>query len=65
MKQYSCLHYHTCLNSSSLLCNDNKCILVKHREEFNDKVRVERVRQAIDSYKADLGIQSFLDLNKK
>ena len=58
----------TCLNSSSLLCSDRKCKLVKHRKEFEDKARLERVQQTINEYKLSLGLridQSFLDLNKK
>ena len=65
MKKYSCLHYHICLNSYSLLCNDSKCRLEKQNKQVGDSTRLEKVRQAIDCYKADLGIESFLDLNKK
>ena len=62
-----CIHYHICINSYNLLCSDSKCKLVKSEKVKEDQVRLERVRQCIDDYKDQLGLDkvkgSFLDLN--
>jgi hypothetical protein len=58
-----CIHYHICINAYELLCNDSKCSLVKNLKQKEDMIRVEKVRQAIDEYKANLRIKSFSELD--
>ena len=50
---------------SETLCGYSKCKLNKQTQKKEDKVRMEANRLFIDSYKKNLGIDSFLDLNKK
>lgn len=64
MKYPICLHYYICLNSS-LLCSDHKCKLVKIEKAKDDYKRIEQMEQLFIQYKKELGIKSFLDLNKK
>ena len=56
-----CLHFHICVNSYNLLCSDSQCSLIKQEQKKEDQVRLESVRQAIDEYKANERIKSFLD----
>jgi len=57
-----CIHYYICLNSFETLCNDSKCNINKEIIKRDDKVRLELVRQAIDNYKREHGIKSFLKI---
>jgi len=59
-----CIHYYICSNSYILLCDDSKCVLNKNQLEKENIFRKDSVRRMLDEYKATLGIESFLELNK-
>ena len=62
---HACFHINFCINAYETLCSDNKCKINKQVQIKEDKIRIELNRQFIDEYKKSLGINSFLDLNKK
>jgi len=56
-----CQHFHICVNSYNPLCSDSKCSLIKQEQGREDQSRLESVRRAIDKYKTNEKIKSFLD----
>lgn len=59
-----CIHFHICINSPTPLCSDSKCSLIKQEKVKEDQIRLEEVRQALDTYKVSLGLNIDDSFNK-
>jgi len=61
-----CPHYSICVaQSSDTLCSDLRCPLNKKIHEKEEEDRLLGVKKILDDYKKSLGVNSFLDKNKK